>query len=342
MRLDSAYFNPVEWSGTMPMMNWVTDPDRVRWILRDPDTGRENMDIDWRFRVGDVVKLRLANDRGVLHAMQGGAERVACASTGNAASSLAGYAAMAGLPATIFVPERAPAPKLAQLLVYGADVRRVLGSYTQAYELCTAACQQHGWYNRNCAINPYLIEGKKSCGLEIAEQTAADRPEWVVVSVGDGCTVAGIARGLQQMHELGLVQAVPRMLGVQAAAMDPVAHAFEHGELPAPPTGQTVADSIDVPVPRNWRKAVHRVRETGGAFIRVRDEEITDAMLACGSLAGIFAEPAAAAALAGVRRAVRDGVIAEVADVLAVVTGNGLKDIETAIRIAGSPKDVAP
>ena len=173
-----------------------------------------------------------ASSVGVVHAMAGGAGHVACASTGNAASSLAGYAAMAGIKATIFVPERAPRPKITQLLIYGADVRRVRGTYAQAYELCNRACAAHGWYNRNCAINPYLIEGKKTCGLEIAEQTAGDEPDWVAVSVGDGCTIAGIAKGLWEMHRLGFIGRVPCVLGVQAAGVAPIAHAFETGTLP--------------------------------------------------------------------------------------------------------------
>lgn len=283
-----------------------------------------------------------ASSVGVLDAMGKRAERIACASTGNAASSLAGYAAMAGIPATIFVPQRAPEPKVAQLLIYGAEVRRVRGTYAQAYELCSAECEKHGWYNRNCAINPYLVEGKKTCGLEIAEQTAGREPDWVAVSVGDGCTIAGIAKGLREMKELGFISTVPRVLGVQADGMDVVATAFETGELPRNFTGSTVADSIDVPVPRNWRKAIKQVRSTEGTFVRVSDDEITEAMKATARLGGVFAEPAAAAAIAGIKRAADDGVIEKHSDVLAVVTGSGLKDIKTAMRIAGQPIDVDP
>ncbi len=280
-----------------------------------------------------------ASSVGVLHALRAGATRIACASTGNAASSLAGFAAMAGLPATIFVPQRAPAPKLAQLLIFGADLRRVLGTYDQAYEMCNQACAEHGWYNRNCAINPYLIEGKKTCGLEIAEQTATNLPDWVVVSVGDGCTVAAIAKGLLEMQELGFIAKAPKVLGIQAAGADALVRAFTDG-TPGPLGAGTLADSIDVAVPRNWRKAVQRIRQTAGAMLTVTDQEITEAMRASGSLAGVFAEPAAAAAIAGVRRAASAGLIAADADVLAVVTGSGLKDTETATRIAGSPTDV--
>jgi threonine synthase len=287
-----------------------------------------------------------ASSVGVLHAMQAGASRVACASTGNAASSLAGYAAMAGLDATIFVPRSAPEPKLAQLLIYGAEVRRVHGTYSQAYELCNAACATEGWYNRNCALNPYVIEGKKTCGLELAEQTAARPPDWVVVSVGDGCTIAAIGMGLKQMHALGLIDRRPRLLGVQAEGVAPVARAFDTGEPPAEPDDAsgagTMADSIDVPAPRNWRKAVNAVRDSGGRFVCVSDDEIADAMRATGERAGVFAEPAAATAVAGVRRARLEDVIESADDVVAVITGSGLKDVRAALRVTGGPIEVDP
>lgn len=287
-----------------------------------------------------------ASSVGVLHALQRGATRIACASTGNAASSLAGFAAMAGLGATIFVPQTAPEPKLAQLLIYGADVRRVRGTYAQAYELCSAECEARGWYNRNCAINPYLVEGKKTCGLELAEETATRPADWVAVSVGDGCTIAGIGRGLEQMRRLGFIERLPRLLGVQAAGVHPLQAAFESGELPGPDSpatgGTTMADSIDVPLPRNWRKAVLRVRESQGTLLHVSDDEIGAALCALGALAGVFAEPAAATAVAGVRRAVLDGIIGPRDEVVAVITGSGLKDIRNALRVAGRPRDVDP
>ena len=287
-----------------------------------------------------------ASSVGVVHALAQGATHIACASTGNAASSLACFAAMAGLPATIFVPQVAPEAKLAQLLIYGADVRRVRGTYAQAYELCSAECEAHGWYNRNCAINPYLVEGKKTCGLELAEQTAQRPADWVAVSVGDGCTIAGVGRGLQEMHALGLIARVPRLLGVQAAGVHPIQVAFESGRLPGPrsaaASGATLADSIDVPVPRNWRKAVARVRETGGAFTRVDDDEIGTTMQTLGARAGVYAEPAAATAVAGVRRAVAEGLIAPDEAVVAVITGSGLKDIRGALAVAGEPTEVEP
>ena len=180
-----------------------------------------------------------------------GATAIACASTGNAATSLACHAALAGIEANIFVPHTAPEPKLAQLLVFGARVFAVEGSYDQAYQLCSAACDHFGWYNRNCAINPVLVEGKKTGGLEIAEQVAeyGGVPDWVAVSIGDGCTIAGIWKGLAEMHALGVIDRLPRLLGVQAEEVAPIPYALEHGKLPEPGDGATMADSIDVQVP---------------------------------------------------------------------------------------------
>ena len=284
-----------------------------------------------------------ASSVGVAHAIERGATTIATASTGNAATSLAGHAALAGLSAVIFVPQNTAAPKLAQLLVYGACVFAVAGPYDDAYRLCSAACQRFGWYNRNCAINPVLVEGKKTCGLEIAEQCAARGgiPDWVVVSVGDGCTIAGIAKGLAEMHALGKIDRVPRMLGVQAAGVAPIAYALQHGELPRAAGGSTIADGINVAVPRNWRKAVAAVRSSGGAIVTVSDKAMLDALAQAGRH-GAFAEPAAAAGVAGVKTAVEQGIIGHDERVLVVITGSGLKDTAAAMKAVGQPIQIEP
>src|SRR5262249_50703286 len=152
---------------------------------------------------------------------------VACSSTGNAASSLAGFAANQGLSAIIFVPQSAPEAKVAQLRAFGARVLLVDGSYDQAYYLCQDAVAEFGWYNRNCAVNPYPVEGKKTCGLEIGERLAGAPVDVVAVAVGDGCTVAGIWKGMNEMHRLGVLPRLPRLLGVQAAGAAPLCEAFE-------------------------------------------------------------------------------------------------------------------
>ena len=284
-----------------------------------------------------------ASSVGVAHALQVGAETVACASTGNAATSLACHAALAGLRAKIFVPHTAPEPKLAQLLLYGATVYAVQGTYDEAYQLCNAACQQFGWYNRNCAINPVLVEGKKTAGLEIAEQSAdyGGVPDWVAVSVGDGCTIAGIWKGLREMKSLGVIDRLPRLLGVQAAEVAPIKTAVETDALPLPGDGKTMADSIDVQTPRNWRKATNAIRDSDGMVVTVSDSQIIAAMRLSGQH-GVFAEPAAAAALAGVVAAVENGNITHDERVLAMITGSGLKDIRSAIQAGGEPIRIEP
>jgi threonine synthase len=280
---------------------------------------------------------------GVSHALQVGAKTIACASTGNAASSLAGHAALAGLPAYIFVPHTAPEPKVAQLQVFGATVFAVNSSYDDAYDLCTKVCREFGWYNRNCAINPVLVEGKKTAGLEIAEQSAefGGVPDWVAVSVGDGCTIAGIWKGLCTMRELGVIDRLPRLLGVQAAQVKPIDYALKHGELPKEAHGKTIADSIDVHVPRNWRKAVRAIDDADGILVTASDDAILDAMRLAGRH-GIFAEPAAAAALAGVVAAIESNTIGPHDRVLTMITGSGLKDTRSAIRAAGRPISIEP
>jgi threonine synthase len=284
-----------------------------------------------------------ASSVGVAHALQVGAKTIACASTGNAASSLAGHAALAGLPAYIFVPATAPEPKVAQLQVFGATVFAVKSSYDAAYDLCSKACQEFGWYNRNCAINPVLVEGKKTAGLEFAEQATSfgGVPDWVAVSVGDGCTIAGIWKGLKQMHELGIIDRVPRLLAAQAESVKPIDYAMKHGHLPPIGDGKTIADSIDVHVPRNWRKAMNAIREANGVVVTASDDAILDAMRLAGRH-GMFAEPAAAASLAAVVSAIDSKIINPNDRVLVMITGSGLKDTKNAIRAGGQPISIEP
>ena len=237
-----------------------------------------------------------ASALGVVKALEKNAAQITCASTGNAASSLAGFAAAAGIPATIFVPARAPQAKVAQLLVYGARVFSVEGTYDEAWELCMKASAEFGWYNRNCAINPYLIEGKKTVSLELAEQfsrlTPGRAPDWVVVSVGDGCTIGGVWQGLREMHHLGILPRLPRILGVQAEGCQPFVTAWRERSGLTPCAANTLADSIAVGHPRNFAKGMRAVTESGGAFVAVADEEILESITLMARKAGVFGEPA--------------------------------------------------
>ncbi len=279
---------------------------------------------------------------GVVKAVELGFTEVSVASTGNAASSLAGFAANMGLRAHIFVPQRAPEAKVVQLLVFGATVFSVQGTYDQAYDLAMEAAACFGWYNRNCAINAYLVEGKKTCGLELAEQLGGEMPEVLAVAVGDGCTIAGIWKGLREMRELGRVKRIPRLLGVQASGADPLSRAFAAGDEVRTMEARTMADSIAVGQPRNATKAMRAVQQSGGSFISVSDEEIVAAIPLLAGRTGIFAEPAGAACVAGVVAALSRGLIDASERVVCVATGNGLKDIKGAQQSVGAANSISP
>ena len=268
---------------------------------------------------------------------------VTCASTGNAAASLAGYAARAGLDARIFVPGDAPEGKLAQPLVYGADVLAVEGSYDEAYDLSLDASEEYGWYNRNAAINPFQVEGKRTVGHELAEQlhVRGEMADWVAFSMGDGCTIAGAWKGLREFADLGYVADTPKMLGVQAegaSAIHDAFHELEDGDDVA----DTLADSIAVGRPRNTVKAVRALEESGGTALRVSDEAILDAEVLLGSSEGIYTEPAGATALAGVKSAIEEGIIEAEETVVVVSTGFGLKDTASAQRATGAVQRIEP
>jgi threonine synthase len=277
-----------------------------------------------------------------VRAKKAGKNTVACSSTGNAASSLAGNAAAMGLKSFIFVPERAPKGKVAQLLVFGAHVFCVKGNYEDAFRLSAEAISRWGWYNRNAAINPYLMEGKKTVSLEIAEQLGFKTPDYVAVSVGDGCTIAGVWKGFKDLYALGLLDKLPRLISVQASLCCPINRAAETGNAIEKMDEDTIADSIAVGVPRNGDKALAAIRESNGITVNVTDDEILSAMRRLGAAAGVFGEPAGAAGSAGLIKLAEQKRIPPNALVVSIVTGNGLKDVVNAQKAAGEPNFVNP
>ncbi|MDR3341397.1 MAG: threonine synthase [Treponema sp.] len=278
----------------------------------------------------------------VVRAHHAGMRTVACSSTGNAASSLAGNAAAMGLESFIFVPERAPKGKVAQLMIFGAHVISVKGTYEDTFRLSAEAIEKWGWYNRNAAINPYLSEGKKTVSLEIAEQLDFKAPDYVAVSVGDGCTIAGVWKGFKDLYALGFIDTLPRLISVQAEGCCPINRAIETNRPLERMEENTLADSIAVGVPRNGEKALRAIRESQGITVVVSDDEILAAMRLLGATSGVFGEPAGVTGTAGVKKAAEQGLIPEDAVVVSLVTGNGLKDVVSAQRIAGEPRYVSP
>jgi threonine synthase len=273
----------------------------------------------------------------VIKASSEGRDVIACSSTGNAASSLAGNAARMGLSTVIFVPERAPQGKLAQLLIYGAKVISVKGDYRETFQLSKKAIDYWGWYNRNAAINPHMVEGKKTVAMEIAEQLKWQVTDWVAVSVGDGCTIGGVYKGFFDLFSIGLIDRIPKLLGVQAKGCCPFYTAFTENKPLEPTDENTIADSISVGIPRNPIKGMNAVSKSKGTWVVVSDEAILETMKILGSCEGVFGEPAGVAGLSGVMKACREGIIKSDETVSVIVTGNGLKDVKNALKATPKP-----
>lgn len=276
-----------------------------------------------------------ASAMAIVKAQEREAEIITTASTGNAAAALAGVAASVDQKTVIFVPASAPEAKVAQLLAYGATVLLVDGTYDDAVELCLSAGAEFGWYNRTTGYNPYMSEGKKTVAYEIAQQLGWRSPDVIVVSVGDGCIIGSVWKGFHDMVQIGWLSRIPRIVGVQAAGSNYLAEAWEQGEdVVTKPAidASTVADSISAGLPRDRIKAMRAVTDSDGAYVTVTDEEILAAIPTVSAAAGVFPEPAAAAAWAGVVKGRELGQVSADDRVVFLSTGTGLKDVPAAMR----------
>jgi len=284
----------------------------------------------------------------VARAREIGAEVVVTASTGNAGAALAGMAAAVEHKAVIFAPRSAPPAKIAQLLVFGAQVLLVDGSYDDAFDLTIQAAQEFGWYCRNTGYNPFTLEGKKTAALEIWDwhrrlELEFDLSELkIFVSVGDGNIISGIHKGFKDLLALGWIEAMPRLFGVQAEGSAAIANAFlANTEKITPVSAHTLADSISVDLPRDGVRAVRAASQTGGSYLLVSDAEILAAIAALGK-AGLFAEPAGATSYAGLVKAVQAGWIGPDDPVLVLNTGSGLKDVKAAMHAVKEAPIIEP
>lgn len=283
-------------------------------------------------------------------------EIVVTASTGNAGAALAGMSAAVGQKAVIFAPKSAPQAKVAQLLVFGAKVILVDGTYDDAFDLTVKAADEFGWYCRNTGYNPFTVEGKKTAAFEIWEWWLEAHRHWhkkdspldnhpplsIFVSVGDGNIISGIHKGFKDLLALGWIPNMPRIIGVQAEGSAAIANAFrDNSETITPVSATTIADSISVDLPRDGVRAVRAAMQTDGTYITVSDDEIIKAIAAFGKM-GIFAEPAGAAAYAGVVNATGSGVVGSDDPILVMNTGSGLKDVRAAMQAVQSAPIIEP
>ncbi len=266
-----------------------------------------------------------------------GVRTIIAASTGNAGVALAAMAPCAGLESVILVPASAPPAKIAQLQIFGARLVLVRGSYDDAFTLAETAAAELGWYCRNTGYNPFTAEGKKTVAFEIAEQLGWRAPDRVFVPVGDGNILVGVHKGFRELLQLGFIERMPKLVGVQAEGSSPIARAFLAGsDRIEPCQTHTLADSIAAGRPADGERALGAVRDTGGAFVVVSDAQILAAMATLGGRAQVFAEPAAAAAYAGLAVMAEAGKLGASEEMVVLVTGSGLKDVGAATRAVGA------
>ena len=282
----------------------------------------------------------------VTRASEIGAEVIVTASTGNAGAALAGMAAAVDQESVIFAPKSAPPAKIAQLLIYGARVILVDDNYDAACKISLEATEEFGWYNRNTGYNPFTAEGKKTAAYEIWEQVLLanqlDRPLCVFVSVGDGNIISGIHKGFKDLYEIGQIKVMPRIFGCQSTGSAAIYNAYVSGEeVILPVEATTMADSISVNMPSDGLRALRAATQTEGAYIAVEDEKILEAISDLGAV-GIFAEPAGATALAGLKAALADGLVSAQDPILVMNTGSGLKDVKAARQAAGEAPVIKP
>lgn len=254
-------------------------------------------------------------------AIEEGNDCIFCASTGNAASSLALLSANTNLRTVIFVPSTIPKGKLAQLMVAGAEIFPVEASYDEVFDLSIEIGLSNAWYTRNSAVNPYLLEGKKTGAYEICIQYDYDPPDYVFVGVGDGTIISSLCKGFKEFYSLGLIKKIPKIIGVQAQGASTLMKVFEGGKL-IKESVSTIADSISVGNPRDVIKACKYLNDNGGRIISVSDDEIISAISLMAAETGIFSEPAGAVTLSALLKS----DLPRKAKVCLLVTGNGLKD----------------
>lgn len=266
--------------------------------------------------------------------------RIVAASTGNAASALAAVCASAAKQALIFVPHTAPKAKLVQMILYGAKVIPVKGTYDDAFRLSLEYTNIYGGLNRNTAYHPLTIEGKKTAGLEIFEQNGMKVPNSILVPTGDGVIISGIYKAFTDLYKSGLTDRLPRLICVQAETSDAIHHYIQSGSYRDADKPSTVADSISVKTPSNAHMAREAVLQTGGTSVTVSDSEILEAQRCLAKNTGIFAEPSCSATVAALKKLSAQSYFRHEEQIVLLITGHGLKDIDAPLNQIQIPSPI--
>ena len=274
-------------------------------------------------------------------AKENGITTLVAASTGNAGSSLAGICASQGQKAMIIVPAAAPLAKLTQILMYGASLVPVNGTYDDAFDLSVKISEKYGFYNRNTAYNPLTIEGKKTVSFELFSQLHQQVPDRIFIPVGDGVIYSGVCKGFEDLLKLGIIDRMPVLVAVQAKGSSNLIDNLGNKAFVAKQS-RTIADSISVDIPRCFHMTAAYMNEYNGESVAVSDQEILDASLLLSRSTGIFSEPAAVAAFAGMLKYHNQGLIPDGSKNVVLLTGSGLKDLSAVQSSIHIPGPVAP
>lgn len=280
---------------------------------------------------------------GASKAVDLGVTKVACASTGNTSASLAAYAGLARLKCVVMIPSGHIAlGKLSQAMMHGAKVLAVRGNFDDAMELVMLAGKELKLYVLN-SVNPFRIEGQKTAAMEVCDQLGR-APDTLIIPVGNGGNSAAYWKGFSEYRQVGLVEGVPVIYGIQAEGAAPIARAFERGEERIDPVKEpeTVATAIRIGNPANWKKTIRAIKSSGGTSITVTDEGIIEAQKMIARTEGLFVEPAAASSIAGLGKLLEKGMIERDQSIVCIATGHGLKDPDSAIRSSEKPVEIDP
>ncbi len=299
----------------------------------------EELGVDLYFKFEGLNPTGSFKDRGmvmaVAKAVEEGSRTIMCASTGNTSASAAAYAARAGLNCIVLIPNNHIAlGKLAQAIIYGAKVIAIEGNFDRALAIVREITASHPITLVN-SVNPYRIEGQKTAAFEVCDQLGG-APDYLAIPVGNAGNISAYWKGFKEYHAAGRIATLPKMVGFEAEG----AAAIVRGEPVANP--ETVATAIRIGNPASWKTAVAAAEESGGQIGSVTDDEILEAYRLMARCEGIFAEPASAASLAGVRKLQREGRFRGGEKVVCVLTGHGLKDPNIAIQSVRTEPVVVP
>ncbi len=275
------------------------------------------------------------------YAKEKGFETIVTASTGNAGSSLAGLCAAQNQKAIIMVPESAPIAKLTQIMMYGATIIPVKGTYDDAFDLSIKATEKFGWYNRNTAYNPLTIEGKKTVSFEIFDQMNETIPDRIFVPVGDGVIISGVYKGFEDLLNLKFIDKIPTIIAVQSEGSDNLVRNLKNKEFEIK-ASNTIADSISVDIPKNFNLTKQFIQKYNGEYLTVSDDAILEASAILSRNTGIFAEPAAATAFAGLLSYYEENKIDNNSKNVVLLTGSGLKDLNSVQKLLNIPESIYP